>query len=72
MRIPIVQFVDDARTLINGVIYCGGRLPNTLQDVYYSTDFNELTDQTTVSAMRRSPGYVCTQHLGFIALTSCT
>jgi hypothetical protein len=22
----------------------GGRLPNTLQDVYYSTDFNELTD----------------------------
>jgi len=26
--------------------YFGGRLPNTLQDVYYSTDFNELTDQT--------------------------
>ena len=24
----------------------GGRLPNTLQDAYYSTDFNELTDQT--------------------------
>jgi hypothetical protein len=26
--------------------YFGGKLPNTLQDVYYSTDFNELTDQT--------------------------
>ena len=26
--------------------YFGGRLPNTLQDAYNSTDFNELTDQT--------------------------
>ena len=26
--------------------YFGGRLPNTLQDAYYSSDFNELTDQT--------------------------
>jgi hypothetical protein len=24
----------------------GERLPNALRDVYYSTDFNELTDQT--------------------------
>jgi hypothetical protein len=28
------------------VILWGKRLANTLQDVYYSTDFNELTDQT--------------------------
>ena len=27
-------------------VIVGERLPNTLQDVYYSTDFNELTDQT--------------------------
>jgi hypothetical protein len=31
------------RTTFIYVILWGKRLPNTLQDVYYSTDFNELT-----------------------------
>ena len=34
------------RTTFIYVILWGERLPNTLQDAYYSTDFNELTDQT--------------------------
>lgn len=34
------------RTTFIYVILWGKRLPNTLLDVYYSTDFNELTDQT--------------------------
>ena len=34
------------RTTFIYVILWVKRLANTLQDVYYSTDFNELTDQT--------------------------
>jgi hypothetical protein len=32
-------------TFIYDILW-GERLPNTLQDAYYSTDFNEPTDQT--------------------------
>ena len=42
----VSDFSAGVRTTFIYVILWGERLPNALRDVYYSTDFNELTDQT--------------------------
>ena len=42
----VSDFSAGVRTTFIYVILWEERLPNALRDVYYSTDFNELTDQT--------------------------
>jgi hypothetical protein len=46
MTMGVPDISAGVRTTFLYVILWVKRLANTLQDVYYSTDFNELTDQT--------------------------